>query len=103
MEQEKKVKNSLSTMKIWGLLSYSICIIVTIITIFGVFYTEKDMTVLGTICGLTFGEVSVYSAVYAYKEKAANKMKMSLSFIEKLADKYGIDSIAPILQGILQD
>lgn len=56
---------------------------------------------LGTICGLTYGEISVYSAVYAYKEKSANKLKISLGFIEKLADKYGIESITPILQGIL--
>jgi len=93
----------LSTMKLWGIFSWAVSIIVTITTIIGIFYTDKDMSVLGTICGLTYGEVSVYSAVYAYKEKSANKLKISLGFIEKLADKYGIESIAPILQSILQD
>ena len=93
----------ISTMKLWGIFSWTVSIIVTIITIIGIFYTDKDMSVLGTICGLTYGEVSVYSAVYAYKEKSANKLKISLGFIERLADKYGIESIAPILQSILQD
>lgn len=94
-------KNKISTMKLWGLLSWSVSIAVTIVIICGIFFTDKDMSVLGTICGLTYGEISVYSTVYAYKEKSANKLKISLGFIEKLADKYGIESITPILQGIL--
>ena len=102
-EMNKSIGKQIPTMKKWGIFSWATSIIITLITIIGVFFTEKDMAVMGIICGLTWAETSVYDACYCVKEKASNKLKMSIGFIKELADKYGIEAITPILQGILQD
>jgi len=93
----------LSTMKRWGVLSYGLSIFLVLITLAGVFFTDKDMSVLGTLTGLSFGETATFTAAYAFKEKSANRMKMAFGFIEKLGDKYGIEAITPILQSVIQD
>lgn len=95
--------SNVPTMKKWGYLSWTAAAILTIILIYGVFKTDRDMDVYATIVGLAWGEVSVYSAVYAWKEKAANKLKITYNFLERLAGKYRIENVAPILESILQD
>lgn len=93
----------LSTMKKWGIISWGLAIVLTILTIIGIFFTDKDMSVMGTLTGLSFGEVATFTGAYAFKEKSANKMKMALGFIRELADKYPIDSLVPIIQSVIQD
>lgn len=97
------MKNKISTMKRWGAISYGLSIALVLITLIGVFFTNKDMSVLGTLTGLSFGETATFTAAYAFKEKSANRMKMAFGFIEKLGDKYGIEAITPILQSVIQD
>jgi hypothetical protein len=95
--------NKLSCMKKWGILSWSSSLILTFITIIGVFCITQDMTVMGIICGLSWGETAVFDGCYAYKERAANKQKIAVQLIKDLADKYGIDSINNIVQAVIQD
>jgi uncharacterized membrane protein HdeD (DUF308 family) len=93
----------LSTMKIWGVISYGFAIILSILTILGIFLTDKDMTAMATLTGAWFVEVGVFTGAYAFKEKSANKMKMALGFIKELSDKYPIEDLAPIIQSVIQD
>lgn len=91
------------TMKKWGIASWTTTILLTGILVYGVFCTPLDMGYLVPVVSLAWGEVASYHVVYAFKEKAANKMKISCEFIEKMADKYGIDSITPVLQCVISD
>lgn len=92
-----KFIKKISTTKLWGLLSWAVAISLTIVAVI----TQSDAMI--TLCGLAYGEVSVFTAVYANKAKAENKLKISYGFIKKLADKYGIENIIPILEKIIDE
>ena len=90
-----KFIKKIPTIKLWGILSWAVAISLTIVAVI----TQSDAMI--TLCGLAYGEVSVFTAVYANKAKAENKLKISYGFIKKLADKYGIENITPILEKII--
>ena len=92
-----KFIKKIPTIKLWGILSWLVAIFLTIVAVI----TQSDIMV--TLCGLAYGEVSVFTAVYANKAKAENKLKISYAFIKKLADKYGIENITPILEKIIEE
>lgn len=58
------------------LVSYTIGIVMTIITVIGVF-AGFDVMVLGTITGLAYGEISVSNAFYFNKAKKENTLKIA--------------------------
>lgn len=95
-------KIQINTTKLWGVISWVVAIILTVITVIGTFNPELDMTNMVTLCGLAYADVGVYIAVYASKAKAENKLKITYGFIDKLGDKYGVDVLTPILETILQ-
>lgn len=92
-----------TTMKIWGKLSWGTAIILTSITVLSCFFNFGDSTSLTVVCGFAWTEVGVYTAAYAFKEKAANKQKIAVSLIKDLAEQYGLDSLAPIIQSVIQE
>lgn len=57
-------------------ISYMIGIALTLITVIGVF-AGFDVTVLGTITGLSYGEISVSNAFYFNKAKKENTLKIA--------------------------
>ena len=92
-----------TTMKTWGKLSWGTAIILTSITVLSCFFDFGDSTNLTVVCGMSWTEVGVYTAAYAFKEKAANKQKIAVTLIKDLADQYGLDSLAPIIQSVIQE
>lgn len=98
-----KKSSKVPTMKKWGIISWTSAIVLTVILIIGVFFSEKEMEVYATIVGLAWGEVTAYNIAYAWKEKAQNKLKITYGFLEKLAKEYGIENLTPILQSIISD
>ena len=57
-------------------ISYIIGIVLTIITVIGVFM-GFDVMVLGTVTGLSYGEISVSNAFYFNKAKKENALKIA--------------------------
>ncbi len=57
-------------------ISYIIGIVLTIITVIGVFM-GFDVMVLGTVTGLSYGEISVSNAFYFNKAKKENVLKIA--------------------------
>lgn len=57
-------------------ISYIIGIVLTALTVIGVF-TGFDVMVLGTITGLSYGEISVSNAFYFNKAKKENALKIA--------------------------
>jgi uncharacterized membrane protein HdeD (DUF308 family) len=97
--REKKV----STMKIWGMLSWGTALLLTGITVYGCITSAFDVQTLLGVCGMAWVEVGVFTGAYAFKEKAENKQKIAVGLIKDLADEYGIDSLAPIIQAVIEE
>ena len=101
----KKMMKNTPTMKKWGIISWLATITLSSLFIIFIFFgpVGADISSFATVVGLSWGEVAVYNACYCFKERAENRMKISLSFINQLADKYGIEAITPIIQSIIQE
>lgn len=91
------------TMKKWGIISWIATISLTTLFVIFIFFGPfgADVGAFATVVGLAWGEVAVYNACYCFKERAENRMKISMSFINQLADKYGIEALTPIIQSII--
>lgn len=98
-EERKKY----STSKTGIIISWTSSIILSIIIAIGVFFTEKDMAVLATVCCASWVETGVYDAVYAKKTERENKAKYAQYFVEKMADKYGIENITNLINSVIQN
>lgn len=91
------------TMKKWGVLSWMATIVITAFVVIGVFFTDNDMTNLATVCGFAWADTAIYTAAYAYKEKAENKKKIAVSFIEQMADKYGVENVVDLARAVIEE
>lgn len=49
------------------------------------------------------GAISVWLAAYAWKERAANKSKYAMNFVDKFAEQYGADTALRVAEIVLQD
>lgn len=67
-------------------VSYICGIVLTIITIVGVFL-GYDMYAISTITALAYGEISVSNAFYYNKAKHENAIKIAFDCISKMPDK----------------
>lgn len=83
------------------LISYIVGIALTLITVIGVF-TGFDVTVLGTITGLSYGEISVSNAFYFNKAKKENALKIAKGCAELSPEKAEkLARIMEVLGGIV--
>ena len=78
------------TMKKWGVLSWLVTIALSVALAFGVFCTDKDMSQLATVCGFAWADTGVYTAAYAFKERAENKKQIALNYNKKVAREESI-------------
>ena len=84
-------------------LSWTVTILLTIVTIFGSFLSDHDMTAVATITGLAWGVTGTCTAVYSSKAKAENRIKLTEGMIKNLADKYGIEAVVSLAEITLRD
>ena len=75
----------------------------TLTCVLAFFLTEKDITPLATIAGLSWGVTAAVTAVYSWKAKAENKIKLTNIMVKELADKYGIEAVVSLLGISLSD
>lgn len=92
-----------TTMKKWGILSWGTALILTAITIYACFYKTFDTDTLLGICGMSWAEVGVFTAAYAFKEKTENKQKIAVGLIHDLANEYGLEALAPVIEAVIQE
>ena len=85
------------------LTSWAVTILLTTISFLAFFLTEKDITPLATIAGLSWGVTAAVTAVYSWKAKAENKIKLTNVMVKELADKYGIEAVVSLLGISLSD
>lgn len=83
--------------------SWTTTILLTVIVLLAFFLTDKDVTPLETLTGLSWGVTAAVTAVYSWKAKAENKIKLTNIMVKELADKYGIDAVVSLLGITLSD
>ena len=83
--------------------SWVTTILLTVTCLLAFFLTEKDITPLATIAGLSWGVTAAVTAVYSWKAKAENKIKLTNIMVKELADKYGIEAVVSLLGISLSD
>ena len=72
---------------------------------FGIFvYTLLSQNPYCVEMGIVFvaalAEVSVHTACYSAKSKKENALKIAYDMVDKLADKYGIESVSAIFDSV---
>ena len=83
--------------------SWVTTILMTLTCLLAFFLTSKDTTPLATIAGLSWGVTAAVTAVYSWKAKAENKIKLTNIMVKELADKYGIEAVVSLLGITLSD
>ena len=83
--------------------SWGTTILLTLTCLLAFFLTAKDTTPLATIAGLSWGVTAAVTAVYSWKAKAENKIKLTNIMVRELADKYGIEAVVSLLGISLSD
>lgn len=92
----------MSTMKKWGVISWGVTIALSVALLYGVFFTDKNMADLATLCGFAWADTGVYTAAYAFKERAENKKKIAVAFVKEMASEYGIENVMALAQSIIE-
>ena len=97
-----RILKKMSTMKKWGVVSWVVTIAISAALVYGVFFTDKNMADLATLCGFAWADTGVYTAAYAFKERAENKKKIAVAFVKEMASEYGIENVASLAQSIIE-
>ena len=97
-----RILKKMSTMKKWGVVSWVVTIALSVALVYGVFFTDKNMTDLATLCGFAWADTGVYTAAYAFKERAENKKKIAVTFVKEMASEYGIENVMTLAQSIIE-
>lgn len=84
-------------------MSWTITAMLTITSLFAFFLTDKDIAPLVTLTEFSWGVTGAVTAVYSWKAKAENKIKLTNTMVKELADKYGIDAVVSLLGITLSD
>lgn len=99
----KNIKRKLCCSKKVLVTSWATTLLLTVISLVAFFLTDKDITPLGTLTGLSWGVTAAVTAVYSWKAKAENKIKLTNTMVKELADKYGIEAVVSLLGITLSD
>ena len=83
--------------------SYGAAFLLTAGVAAGSFFSDHDMASLSTLAALAWGEVSIATGFYFWKARAENKIKVAKQMITEWADRYGIESVATILDMITKE
>lgn len=97
-----RILKKMSTMKKWGVVSWVVTIALSAALVYGVFFTDRNMADLATLCGFAWADTGVYTAAYAFKERAENKKKIAVTFVKEMASEYGIENVMTLAQSIIE-
>ena len=68
-----------------------------------IFLAVEDKTAAATVLCGWIAECGGATAFYFWKAKNENRSKYALKFVRELADKYGLDATARIIESVLKD
>jgi membrane associated rhomboid family serine protease len=71
--------------------------------LYGVFFTDKDMTVFSIVLGADSAVTGAAIGFYFWKAKAEKKLELFERMAAKWEDKYGIEAVASLAQTIFAE
>ena len=80
------------------ILSYTLLVV-----LLGLSFLVEDKASMATIICAWILECSAATGFYFRKAKNENRSKYALKFVRELADQYGIDATARVLETVLKD
>jgi hypothetical protein len=83
--------------------SWGVTALLTILTVVGAFFSDRDITPLLTVASLSWGETATSTAFYYWKARTENRIKLTKAMVEDWADKYGIDAVATLASIVLNE
>lgn len=98
--RRKKNKSKITTSKKILFASYTIAVLCLVIFIYTLLTQNPYCGEMGLVFVAALGEVSVHTACYSAKSRKENSLKIAYDMVDKLADKYGIDSVATIFDSV---
>ena len=97
----KRQQKRLCCSKKLVVVSWSVTLILTILTVVGAFFVDRDITPLLTIVGLSWGETATATGFYYWKARAENRIKLTKAMVDEWADRYGIEAVTSLASIIL--
>ena len=82
--QKPKEREKLCCSKKVLVTSWITTILLTLTCLLAFFLTPKDTTPLATVAGLSWGVTAAVTAVYSWKAKAENKIKLTNIMVKEL-------------------
>lgn len=83
-------------------ISWATAITLTALTVLFPFW-ELPTDGLQIVTPLAWAEVTALNGFYLWKAKNENRAKYAQQFVEKMADKYGVDAAALFAEIVLKD
>ena len=83
--------------------SWGVFIIVLGVVIYGIFFTEKDMTPLVTVLCADGVVTGAATSWYFWKAKAEKKLEMFERMANRWEDKYGIEAVTTLASVIFSE
>lgn len=80
----------------------AITVILCVVTVIGTL-DQKDVTSIAVLAGTSFVADGAWGGLYLWKSKNENRSKYAQRFVNKFADKYGIDAAIQIANIVLKD
>lgn len=74
-----------------------------LVVLLGLSFLVEDKAPMATIICAWILECSAATGFYFWKAKNENRSKYALKFVRELADQYGIDATARVLETVLKD
>ena len=96
-----RVQKKLCCSKKLVVVSWGVTLLLTILTVVGAFFSERDITPLLTVAGLSWGETATATGFYYWKARAENRIKLTKAMVDEWADKYGIEAVTSLASIIL--
>ena len=84
-------------------VSWGATALLTILTVVGAFFSDRDITPLLTVASLSWGETATSTAFYYWKARTENRIKLTKAMVEDWADKYGIEAVATLASIVLNE
>ena len=97
-----RILKKMSTMKKWGVVSWDAAVAWSVALVYRVFFTDRNRTDIATLCGFAWADTGVYTAAYAFTERAENKKKIAVTFVKEMASEYGIENVMTLAQSIIE-
>lgn len=98
-----RAKLRLTKSEILWIICNAVMLLLTLLFLYMTMFTERDASSFTTVMEVWAGVTTAENALYAWKEKAANKQKYAIKWLGEISDKVPPDVAARFAEIVLSD